>query len=194
MEFLSTWDKVPKAQLLEVFERGHFAGLEEMRTNGECVLFCVRFGSKTTSQPCFRSDDAFRSLDYLLSVAASLALRRCALVWSCQSSHYCFDVHPFTLANFLHIRAVFVSAATAMSAAPKHAGAFVIYAIRILSTSEGVHCRHSWTRRQNLSNDHRAAAAELAAHTLTTRMAVTTSQLPTRDLQSGCSTGWRRWV
>lgn len=33
MAFLATWDKVPKEQLLEVFERGHFAGVEEMRTN-----------------------------------------------------------------------------------------------------------------------------------------------------------------
>ena len=33
MAFLATWDQVPKEQLLSVFERGHFAGVEEMKRN-----------------------------------------------------------------------------------------------------------------------------------------------------------------
>ncbi len=52
MAFLSTWDKVPKAQLLEVFERGHFAGVEEMRTNERLFNRVAPMGVNDIAMAC----------------------------------------------------------------------------------------------------------------------------------------------
>ena len=52
MAFLATWDKVPKAQLLEVFERGHFAGVEEMRTNERLFNRVAPMGVNDIAMAC----------------------------------------------------------------------------------------------------------------------------------------------
>lgn len=52
MAFLLTWDKVPKALLLEVFERGHFAGVEEMKTNDRLFNRIAPMGVNDIAMAC----------------------------------------------------------------------------------------------------------------------------------------------
>ena len=52
MAFLATWDKVPKEQLLEVFVRGHFAGVEEMRTNERLFNRVAPIGVNDIAMAC----------------------------------------------------------------------------------------------------------------------------------------------
>ncbi len=52
MAFLATWDKVPKEQLLAVFERGNFAGVEEMRTNERLFNRVAPMGVNDIAMAC----------------------------------------------------------------------------------------------------------------------------------------------
>ena len=63
MAFLSTWDKVPKEQLLAVFERGHFAGVEEMRTNEKLFARVAPMGVNDIAMACAYKYTAAPPLD-----------------------------------------------------------------------------------------------------------------------------------
>jgi surfactin synthase thioesterase subunit len=52
MAFLATWDKVPKEQLLAVFERGHFAGVEEMKRNERLFNRVAPMGVNDIAMAC----------------------------------------------------------------------------------------------------------------------------------------------
>ncbi len=52
MAFLATWDKVPTEQLLAVFERGHFAGVEEMKRNERLFNRVAPMGVNDIAMAC----------------------------------------------------------------------------------------------------------------------------------------------
>ena len=52
MDFLATWDKVPKEQLLAVFERGHFAGVDEMKRNERLFNRVAPMGVNDIAMAC----------------------------------------------------------------------------------------------------------------------------------------------
>ena len=49
---LDNWDKVPVEQLLAVFEKGHFAGVEEMRTNPRLLARVAPMGVNDIGMAC----------------------------------------------------------------------------------------------------------------------------------------------
>ena len=73
MAFLATWDKVPKEQLLSVFERGHFAGVEEMRRNERLFNRVAPMGVTDIAMACQYKFTAAPALDVPVTSFEGLA-------------------------------------------------------------------------------------------------------------------------
>lgn len=52
MTLLSTWDKIPREQLLAIFEKGNFAGVDEMRTNDYLLARVAPMGINDVAMAC----------------------------------------------------------------------------------------------------------------------------------------------